>query len=57
MIKIDMDMPVTCEQCRFYDELNYDGGWCHAKYSQIYGNSHMERDINCPLIEEKEGEE
>lgn len=56
MIKIDIDMPMTCEQCRFYDEINYDGRWCLAKYSQIYANSSVERDIGCPLIEEKEGE-
>jgi len=56
MIKIDIDMPMTCEQCRFYDGINYDGRWCLAKYSQIYANSSVERDMDCPLIEEKEGE-
>lgn len=55
MIKINIDMPMTCEQCRLYDGINYDGRWCLAKYSQIYANSSVERDIDCPLIEEEEG--
>lgn len=51
MIKINMDMPMTCEQCRFYD-----GCWCLAKHSEIYANSSVERDTDCPLIEEQTGE-
>lgn len=47
---LDMPMPKTCEQCRLYDSVNYDGRYCLAKYKETHANALVERDIDCPIV-------
>ena len=47
MIKIDMDMPKSCETCKFYDRFGcYISGHCF-----IDADKDQPRMIDCPLIE------
>jgi hypothetical protein len=47
MIKIDMEMPKSCETCKFYDRFGcYISGHCF-----IDADKDQPRMINCPLIE------
>ena len=47
MIKIDMDMPASCEMCKFYDRFGcYISGHCF-----IDADKDKPRMIDCPLVE------
>ena len=60
MVKIDIDMPNSCKDCRFKKHISYEFWGCIinqdiAIYDDlVYFSS--KRHPNCPLVEFKEGE-
>lgn len=51
MVKIDMEMPENCEECRFQT----DAGFCSAKPKDFCGYTlDQGRQIWCPLMEVKD---
>ena len=51
-VKIEMDMPKSCYQCRF----RLDFGFCAAKKDFILAGTRMNKEValDCPLQEVKE---
>ena len=52
MVKINMEMPNVCAECRFMDGNCGDYPWCHVlrKYFKYKYDIHKNRFPGCPLI-------
>lgn len=49
MIKIEMDLPKSCRECKFCNINMIDGRWCVITQSSVHDNKIRCQD--CPLIE------
>ena len=57
MIKIDIDMPTSCDVCDFYYKGEYGHDYCDfPMMGEIVDDYIASRHPLCPLIEVKEGD-
>lgn len=55
MVKIDMEMPDRCMNCRFFEVMTVEGTFCRALKKSITLKDGMRHQPDCPLKEaEKE---